>query len=182
MVKEHKLTDIPVGDIKFDGDNPNRLTEEQEEALKKSFEEFGYISPIVIDQNNVVADGEHRVLLAKKLGMKTIQGYKINLESEAKRKMLRQIMNKLRGTHDDELDALEFKKIIDAGLKDDLINYAITDDKEINKLIDLGKEVTEDEFEPPKEPKYKIQRGDIYGLGPYVIIDGKEVECEVIEG
>jgi hypothetical protein len=46
------------------------------------------------------------------------------------RRLLRQILNKLKGEHDRELDALEFQTIIDLGKEDDLkYLLALSDDK-----------------------------------------------------
>ena len=39
-------------------------------ALRLSMERFGYLTPIVVDQNNLIADGEHRALIYKEFGLK----------------------------------------------------------------------------------------------------------------
>lgn len=169
MVKEYELINIKIEDIKFDGDNPNIMTVEQEEALTYSMEKFGYLTPIIIDQNNIVADGEHRVKIYKAFGKTEIPAYRIEV-TDAERKILRQVMNKLKGKHDKDLDAEEFKKIIDAGLKEELFKFI--EDKEVSKILDSVREAEEDDFEPKPEPEFIVKHGEVWQLGRHRLMCG----------
>lgn len=53
---EPKLKQVKISELKFDGDNPNQLTAEQETDLRLNIEEWGFIQPIIIDQHNTVCD------------------------------------------------------------------------------------------------------------------------------
>lgn len=113
-IKEFELINIPVNDIELDPTNPNVMSAQQMAAMRKSMQQYGYLVPVILDKNNKICDGEHRVLVYRELGLKTIPAYKVDLDSDTDRKQLRQIMNKLHGQHDRAKDADEFLEILKA--------------------------------------------------------------------
>ena len=137
-IQEHEIQQIPTNKIKTDGENPNILTHDQLEAMRYSMEKYGYLAPIITDQNYIVADGEHRLQIYKEHKKETIPCYVIQC-NPAERKLLRQTMNKLRGTHDPILDAHEYKRIIehDATMIGELTNLLAKDENEIQKILKL---------------------------------------------
>ena len=120
---------IKLSDLKFDGCNPNKLNNEGMERLKASIKKYGDIVPIVTNKDFLVADGQQRATAMKELGMTECSVLRLDVE-DVDRRLLRQVLNKLRGEHDRELDALEFQEIIDLGHEDDLkYLLSLTDDK-----------------------------------------------------
>lgn len=117
MVKEIAISNVVVNDIKFDKTNPNELSIEQEKALEKTMEKFGFLAPVILNKKLSVIDGEHRVKIYKKLGKKKIPAYVIDVD-KIDLKILRQLMNKLRGEHNKEKDHDEFKSIFEANRMD----------------------------------------------------------------
>ena len=109
MVEEINISKIAISKITFDETNPNVLTNEQMKSLKLVMEKFGFLAPVVLNKDLQVVDGEHRVRVYQELGKKTIPAYVIDVNNINK-KMLRQLMNKLRGEHDKQKDAEEFKQ------------------------------------------------------------------------
>ena len=118
MIKELEVKKIPVNLIKFDETNPNELSKEQMESLKLTMEKFGYLAPVILNKDFTVVDGEHRVRIYQELGHKEIQAYVIDVDT-IDLKILRQLMNKLRGEHDKQKDALEYKSIYESGKLDE---------------------------------------------------------------
>ena len=98
-VKEFAVKKVAITSIKFDKTNPNQLTKEQIDGLSQGMKKFGYLAPVILNEDMEVLDGEHRVKVYEKLGEKKIPAYVINV-SKLDGKMLRQIMNNLRGEHD----------------------------------------------------------------------------------
>lgn len=96
------------------------MTQEEREALRKSMEHFGYLTPIITDQKYLLADGENRLEIYKEFGKKTIPTIVLKLKTDADRRILRQVMNKLRGTHDVKEDAAEFQKLLKDNRLEDL--------------------------------------------------------------
>jgi ParB-like chromosome segregation protein Spo0J len=110
---------VRLEDLRFDGCNPNRLSREGVERLKASIRRWGDIVPIVTNKDLLVADGEQRAVAMKELGMTECSVIRLPVE-DVDRRLLRQVLNKLRGEHLKELDAEEFKLIIEAGAEEDL--------------------------------------------------------------
>lgn len=119
-VRNHELITVDISTIKFDETNPNELTKEQMHGLRISMQTYGYLTPIIIDQNNMIVDGEHRVLVYKEFDIQKIPAYRLQLDTDTDRKLLRQTMNKLRGEHNFEKDVNEIIQIMQAGKTQEL--------------------------------------------------------------
>ena len=97
--------------LKVDGLNPNKMTNAELEALKKNIQKFGWNMPIITNMDYLIADGEQKLQAAKELQLKKVPILRKDI-TETERRIIRQSMNKLRGRHDNDLDAEEFKKIL----------------------------------------------------------------------
>jgi DNA modification methylase len=133
-VEEHKLMKLNISDLKFDNTNPNTMSAEQMAGLRKSMQTFGYLAPIVVDQNNLIADGEHRVLVYKEFNKKTVPAFRVQM-SETERRLYRQTANKLRGIHDRRLDADELALIYEKGKLSDLATLIATQDQKLKEIM-----------------------------------------------
>jgi len=102
-IKNFKTEMVDVDLIKLDISNPNEMSKEKMDALKKIMEEQGFLQEILIDQNNLMIDGEHRYRVYKELGMKKIPCKRLEV-TEIQRRLLRQTMNKIRGEHNPRED------------------------------------------------------------------------------
>jgi len=172
-MKEPELKRISIDKITTDNDNPNKMNEEQFIALKKAIEKYGYLVPIIVDKNLKIADGEHRYLAYKEMGMKEIPAYVLDI-SDPDRRILRQVMNKLRGKHDYELDLGEFELLKKAGKLEDL--GELLPEIDIKQVLDdLIPESIKEDFEIEeslRNPKYEIKQGDIWQLGKHRLVCG----------
>ena len=110
---------VKICDIKFDQDNPNRLSRAQLDRLKASIRKWGDIVPVVTNSELLVADGQQRVTAMKELGMTECSVIRLPVK-DVDRRLLRQVLNKLKGKHNKELDSAEYLCIIEQGEKDDL--------------------------------------------------------------
>ena len=136
MIKEYELVDLEIAKLISDSENPNIVSDEQMDAMRESMNKFGFLAPILVDQNMKIADGEHRVDIYKEMGKTTIKGFVVNLENDIDRRLIRQTMNKLRGQHDEELDVAEFIKIQEAGSLEELSKLIASSEDEIVEMID----------------------------------------------
>lgn len=127
--------------IKGRENNPNQMSKDQMESLKKSINKFGELSPILLDQNNVIIDGHQRVEAYKQLGKTQIPIIRLNLEKEADKLILSQIMNKLKGRHDPLLDAVEFKNILENTDMEELISLTAISEQEILNLLEKSEKL-----------------------------------------
>jgi DNA modification methylase len=110
-IKIPKISNFVITELKTDGKNPNKMTEKQKTALKKNIKEFGFIVPIITNEDLVIADGEHRWICAKELGMREVPVVRLPV-SDVDRRILRQVLNKLKGSHDKKLDFEEYSLIL----------------------------------------------------------------------
>ena len=127
---------VDVGLLRVDGDNPNRLSVRRFEALKKSIRRWGFVVPIITNKDLLVADGEHRLLAAKELGFKKVSVVRLPVD-DVDRRLLRQVMNKIRGEHDLYLDAEEYYRLVCEDSRDLIKQFLNESDLRINNLLKL---------------------------------------------
>ena len=110
---------VKISDLKFDPDNPNRMSLAQLDRLKVSIKRWGDIVPVVTNSELLVADGQQRVTAMKELGMTECSVIRLPVK-DVDRRLLRQVLNKLRGKHSKELDSAEYLRILEQGEREDL--------------------------------------------------------------
>jgi len=110
---------VKISDLKFDQDNPNRMSLAQLDRLKASIKRWGDIVPVVTNSELLVADGQQRVTAMKELGMTECSVIRLPVK-DVDRRLLRQVLNKLRGKHNKELDSAEYLRIVEQGEKEAL--------------------------------------------------------------
>lgn len=149
------------------------MTDKQMHGLRASMQKFGYLTPVVVDMKNKIADGEHRAIIYKELGYSEIPAIRMKLETEADRRTLRQVLNKLHGTHDKEKDSDELLHIFESQKLDELaLMIAQPKDQLLEVLQQFHPEY---DFLKPEESLFEedltdlgppsTQLGDVYELG-----------------
>jgi DNA modification methylase len=164
---------VSVAELKVDGLNPNVMTPKQHERLSTSIKKYGFIVPIITNKDLLIADGEQRLTVAQSLNMTQVPVIRLPVE-DVDRRLLRQVLNKLRGEHDLTADALEFEKIITAGREEDLKHLLDLTDNGLEKYLREIRLVKDEDFEVPELDKIQtdIKRGDILELGVHRLMCG----------
>jgi ParB-like chromosome segregation protein Spo0J len=154
---------VRLEDLKFDDCNPNRLSREGMERLKASIRTWGDIVPIVTNKDLLVADGEQRAVAMKELGMTECSVIRLPVE-DVDRRLLRQVLNKLRGEHLKELDAEEFRIIVDAGAEEDLKYLVGLSDEKLQAYFDgeVGEVEYHETFEVVVSCKDEAEQETVY--------------------
>ena len=111
------LEDIRL--LTADQNNPNRTTVKQQEQIWRSLQKYGWAYPIITNKDGTYADGEQRAEICKQHGEFYAPVLRLPV-SDVDRRMLRQILNKLKGKHNQELDGEEYIRILQQGEKEDL--------------------------------------------------------------
>jgi hypothetical protein len=111
------LEDIRL--LTADQNNPNRTTVKQQEQIWRSLQKYGWAYPIITNKDGLYADGEQRAEVCKQHGEFYAPVLRLPV-SDVDRRMLRQILNKLKGKHSKELDNAEYLRILQLSEKDDL--------------------------------------------------------------
>ena len=156
------------------------------EKLLRSVEEFGYVEPIVWnEQTGNIVGGHQRFKVLKQLGREYIDCVVINMDSE-REKALNIALNKISG----EFDLPKLSELLQ-GLKLSGIDYTITgfEDKEVDKLSQkmarLGGQLEEDNFDVDKateeaEAEPLTKPGDIWILGKHRLMCGDSTDIGAV--
>jgi ParB-like nuclease domain len=155
-----EVVQIPVDKIVPDPDNPNEMDEAQMKGLRESFLEFGFLHPIIVDEDYMLCDGFHRVEVYKEFKQKTIPGYVFHFEAPEKRMLLRQIMNKLKGRHNLELDAVELQRLLDydADRLQLMLNFGKDDMAELLETVEANKSYSNQMMEERDKENAEIMK------------------------
>lgn len=187
MIEIPEITKEILFNLKEDPTNPNIMTKEQIESVANSIKKYGFLVPIIINKDNVIIDGHQRKIAAEHLGMDEVPVIKLNVD-KVDQKILKQIMNKLKGTHDYDLDLQEYKAILEQqGNLDDLKKFVAMDDEYINNILrelEPKGQHTEEELEEVPEAatiKTDIKYGDIIQLGSHRIMCGDSTKKEDVD-
>ena len=78
--------------------NPRRIPQEAVDAVAASIEAFGWLTPIVVDEDGVILGGQIRLLAAKKRKDKNIPVYQVSGLTDAQKHAYR-IADKLLWGH-----------------------------------------------------------------------------------
>ena len=105
-------------------------------ALKESIKRYGFVVPIITNKDLLVADGEHRLKAAKELGLKQLSVVRLPVD-DVDRRLIRQVMNKIRGEHDLFMDAEEYYRLVSEGSRDLLKGLLNESDLRIDNLLRL---------------------------------------------
>jgi len=62
-VRSEELVDVSL--LKVNGQNHNRMTQEQRNALRDAIVRYGFISPIITNQELLISDRERRLEVAR---------------------------------------------------------------------------------------------------------------------
>ena len=88
MAGRPHLTERPVNELRPHDRNPRTHSKKQIEQLVKSIGQFGFINPVLIDDEDRIIAGHGRVEAAKTIGMETVPTLLIGHMSEADRPAL----------------------------------------------------------------------------------------------
>jgi DNA modification methylase len=163
---------VQVSKLKKDGKNPNRMSKEQKIGLGKTMEKYGFLVPIITNRDYLIADGEQRLDVAVEiLHMEMVPVIRIPLK-EVDRRIIRQVMNKLKGVHEKDLDQLEYERILEDGGAEELKDLLALTDKQMANILDsLENKVPEKDI-PALPDKATTKIGEIYQLGRHKIMCG----------
>ena len=162
--------------------NSRTHSDAQVAQIAASVREFGWTNPVLVDGENGIIAGHGRILAARKLGMDEVPCIELAGMTDTQRRAYIIADNKLalNAGWDDELLAIEFAELADAGFDNLLTGF--TQD-EIDALTpEQAPEGLTDEDEVPKlgaEPVTKP--GDVWLLGKHRVMCGDSTSIEALE-
>ena len=161
------MDNIPLVEIIPYSKNP-RKNDKAVDLVVKSIKEFGFINPIILDKNNEIIAGHTRYKAAVKLGLIEVPVIWADTLSEEQVRAYRILDNKSSEIAEWDFELLKGEFHALEGT--DCFEFTGFSSDEISKIWD--KEIEEDDFNIPKEPKYKVNLGEIYELGEHRLMCG----------
>ena len=164
--------------------NPRQITDDEMEKLKNSINEFGYISPIIVNKhNNHIIGGNQRYEALKSLGYTDVDVVFVDEPDSNREKALNIALNKISGEWDfvkladiiDELELNDFDIPLTGFDEQELENFYI---EEENPKEHEPVEVAEDDYDEPDDLEVTVQTGDIYILGNHRLMCGDSTKKE----
>jgi 16S rRNA G966 N2-methylase RsmD len=162
--------------------NSRTHSDEQISQLAASIKEWGWTTPVLVDEDGSIIAGHGRTLAAQRLKMTEVPVMVAKGWSEAKKRAYVIADNKLalNAGWDNEMLALELGELAELGFDLDLTGF--TGD-EIDALTpqQVQEGLTDEDATPdlPEEPKTKV--GDIYILGNHRLMCGDSTSLNDVD-
>jgi len=159
--------------------NARTHSESQIAQIAASIKEFGFLSPILIAEDNTILAGHGRLAAARKLGLKQVPCVKESHLTETQRRAYIIADNKLslNAGWDEDILAIELSELQGADFDLDLLGF---DESELASIFEDDKEVEDDDFDVEEElnkPCFS-KAGDIWTLGRHRLICGDSTKEE----
>lgn len=162
--------------------NARTHSEAQVAQIAASIREFGFLSPILVAEDNTILAGHGRLAAALKLGLKKVPCVKENHLTEIQKRAYIIADNKLslNAGWDNELLAVELSELEGADFNVDLLGF---DEAELSSIFDADKDVSDDDFDVEKELEEPCfsKTGDMWTLGKHRIICGDSTDSSTFE-
>ena len=180
-LKTHANLLVKVSEIAPYSRNARQHSPEQIAQIVASVREFGFTSPILVDENGVLTAGHGRLAAARQLGMTELPAIAVEGLDEAQKNALRIADNKLalNASWDDDLLLAELMDLRDVGFDLALTGFG---DAELEGLFSAGTEGLtdpDDVPEPPVEPVAKP--GEVWLLGRHRLVCGDCTTAESVD-
>lgn len=177
-----QVSNRPIDSVTPYARNARSHSKAQIDRIARSIEAFGFINPVLVDEDGVLVAGHARLQAAKQLGLSVIPTICINHLSESEKRAYIIADNRLAedGTWDKDLlrVELEFLANIDLDFNIELTGFTTPE-------IDLNlhsEPVPEEEIIPPPNPANAVSRtADVWQLREHRVIVGDSRDAETVD-
>ena len=158
MGKIAKVQEVSLQKLKPYENNAKIHGAEQIRKLKSSIEEFGFLTPCLIDKDFNIIAGHGRVMAAKEIGMEKVPCVFIEGLSEAQRRAYTLADNRLGELGEWEMDLVmsELEELQSMDFDIELTGFELPEELEEVDVI---------EDEVPEEVERRCKSGDLWDLG-----------------
>lgn len=176
-----EIKELPLKELKPAAYNPRKKLkkgDKEYEKIKQSLLKFGYVDPIIVNEDLTVIGGHQRLTVLKDLDYETAKCVIVDLPKEDE-KALNIALNKITGQWDEALLAGLLLDLQESDFNLDLTGF---EPPEIDDILSNvhDKELSEDEFDVEEELKKPTvsRHGDIWQLGKHRVICGDSTKAE----
>jgi DNA modification methylase len=175
----------PIARIRPNPKNPRTHSKKQIKQIAASIRKFGFLNPLIVDDENTILAGHGRLEAARLEGMAHVPIVRSGQLSEAQKRAYLLADNKiaLNAGWDEELLALELKALMSTDeFSVDVTGFSIA---EVDQLIDgLAPEEpgdpADDEVANSEEAPSRCRPGDIWRMGPHRLICGDALDPKIM--
>lgn len=181
MIKQ-QITYKNVSDLIPYARNSRTHSDEQVLQIAASIKEFGFTNPILIDGDNGIIAGHGRVLAAMKLSISEVPCIELSGMTDTQKRAYIIADNKLalNAGWDNELLAVEFKELDDAGFDVGLTGFSLDEIDELSpEEIPAG--LTDEDYVPDVQPDPVSKLGDVWLLGNHRVMCGDSTSIDAVE-
>lgn len=176
-----EIKELHLKELKPAAYNPRKKLkkgDKEYEKIKQSLLKFGYVDPILVNEDLTVIGGHQRLTVLKDLDYETAKCVIVKLSKEDE-KALNIALNKITGQWDEALLADLLLDLQESDFNLDLTGF---EPPEIDDILSNvhDKELSEDEFDVEEELKKPTlsRHGDIWQLGKHRVICGDSTKAE----
>lgn len=179
MANTERFEKVDIGKLVPYARNARTHSKEQIAQLRSSLREFGFVSPVIIDNNYNIIAGHGRVVAAKEEGYKTVPCVFAENLTEAQKRAYILADNRLamNAGWDEEMLAVELSDLQADAFDVSLLGFT---DAELNKLSGAAENVKEDDFDVDEELKKPAvtKLGDLWLLGNHRLVCGDSTKAD----
>lgn len=179
-----EIKELSLKELKPAAYNPRKKLkkgDKEYEKIKQSLLKFGYVDPIIVNEDLTVIGGHQRLTVLKDLDYETAKCVIVDLPKEDE-KALNIALNKITGQWDEALLADLLLDLQESDFNLDLTGF---EPPEIDDILSNvhDKELSEDEFDVEEELKKPTvsRRGDVWQLGKHRVICGDSTKSETYD-
>ena len=162
--------------------NSRTHSDEQVAQIAASVREFGWTNPVLVDGENGIIAGHGRILAARKLGMDEVPCIELAGLTDTQRRAYIIADNKLalNAGWDDELLAIEFAELADAGF-DNLLTGFTQDEIDALTPEQIPEGLTDENAVPELQDDPVTKPGDVWAMGGHRLLCGSSTEEDAVE-
>lgn len=161
--------------------NP-RKNDHAVDRVAAAIREFGFRVPVVAKSDGTVVDGHLRLKAAKKLGLTEVPVVLADDMTDLQIKAFRLSVNKMAelAEWDDELLAIEFAELADAGF-DNLLTGFTQDEIDALTPEQIPEGLTDEDAVPELQAEPVSKLGDVWVLGKHRVMCGDSTSIDAVE-
>ncbi|EHJ56613.1 hypothetical protein HMPREF9318_01544 [Streptococcus urinalis FB127-CNA-2] len=179
-----EIMELSLSDLKPASYNPRKKLkkgDKEYEKIKQSLLKFGYVDPIIVNEDLTVIGGHQRLTVLKDLEYETAKCVIVSLSKEDE-KALNIALNNITGQWDDQLLADLLLDLQESDFNLDLTGF---EPPEIDDILSNvhDKDLSEDDFDMEEELKKPTvaRHGDLWQLGKHRVICGDSTKAETYD-
>lgn len=162
--------------------NSRTHSDEQVAQIAASIKEWGWTTPVLVDDTGQIIAGHGRIMAARKLGMSEVPVIVAEGWTDAQKRAYVIADNKLalNAGWDSEMLSLEFGELEGLGFDLELTGFTL-DEIDALKPVELNEGLTDEDEVPdvPADPVTKL--GDVWVMGKHRLLCGDSTSIEQLE-